>query len=318
MVKIGSVATKLPKGWFKSNLVVIPLLIYVFPVGLYLMWRYKTWNLRAKALITALVIAFLLVGSQGGKKNNLGNGQPIQKAETQELTPTIQKENALLVTPELTTTPVAADVVVSTTPISKTVLVMRVIDGDTIEIEGGRKVRYIGIDTPETVHPDKGVECYGIEASNKNKELVQGKKIRLEKDVSETDKYGRLLRYVWTGDTFVNDYLVKQGYAHSSTYPPDIKFQEQLRQSQREAMTNNRGLWSGCAVPSLSKPSQNVSEQNSGCSIKGNVSTSGEKIYHLSGCQSYQKTIIDETKGERWFCSEDEAVKSGWRKAKNC
>jgi len=127
-----------------------------------------------------------------------------------------------------------------------TYLVVRVIDGDTIEIEGGQKVRYIGIDTPETVHPSRPVECFGIEASNKNKELVEGKKVKLEKDVSETDKYGRLLRYVWVGDLFVNDYLVRQGYAYAYTYPPDVKYSEQFVQAQREARENNRGLWAGC------------------------------------------------------------------------
>src|SRR3990167_3408922 len=108
--------------------------------------------------------------------------------------------------------PIAAEVVVTTTPTTtsqtqqpqqatqqqtNTVLVTRVIDGDTIEIEGGQKVRYIGIDTPETVDPRKPVQCFGVEASNKNKELVSGKRDRLEKDVSETDKYGRLLRYIY-------------------------------------------------------------------------------------------------------------------------
>src|SRR4030042_2567140 len=81
------------------------------------------------------------------------------------------------------------------------ILVTRVIDGDTIEIEGGQKVRYIGIDTPEKVDPRPSVQCYGKEAAAKNKELVEGKRVRLEKDVSETDKYGRLLRYVFVGDT---------------------------------------------------------------------------------------------------------------------
>ena len=77
--------------------------------------------------------------------------------------------------------------------------VVRVIDGDTIEVEidgTSYRVRYIGIDTPETVHPQKPVECFGKEASEKNRELVEGKRVRLEKDVSDTDKYGRLLRYV--------------------------------------------------------------------------------------------------------------------------
>lgn len=126
--------------------------------------------------------------------------------------------------------------------------VTRVIDGDTIEIEGGKKLRYIGIDTPETVDPRKPVQCFGKEASNKNKELVLGKTVRLEKDVSETDKYGRLLRYVWVGETFVNDYLVRQGYAHSSTFPPDIKYQEQFRLAETEAREQNLGLWSSCKL----------------------------------------------------------------------
>ena len=77
-----------------------------------------------------------------------------------------------------------------------TVLVTRVIDGDTIQVETSETVRYIGIDTPEIVHPDKPVECFGQQAANKNKELVLGKSVTLEKDVSETDRYGRLLRVV--------------------------------------------------------------------------------------------------------------------------
>jgi hypothetical protein len=90
------------------------------------------------------------------------------------------------------------------------------------------------------------VECFGQEASNKNKELVEGKRVKLEKDVSETDKYGRLLRYVWVDDVFVNDYLVRQGYAYAYTYPPDVKYAEQFVQAQQEARENNRGLWAIC------------------------------------------------------------------------
>src|SRR3989344_4113968 len=81
------------------------------------------------------------------------------------------------------------------------VLVSKVIDGDTIEIEGGMKVRYIGIDTPETSHPTKGVQCFGRQATERNRQLVEGKKVILEKDISETDKYGRLLRYIWIRST---------------------------------------------------------------------------------------------------------------------
>lgn len=134
------------------------------------------------------------------------------------------------------------------------VKVLRVVDGDTIEIEGDIKVRYIGIDTPETKHPTKGVECFGKEASNKNKELVEGKMIRMEKDVSETDRYGRLLRYVWLVDEgatssaglFVNDYMIREGYALASTFPPDVSYSKQFVGAQQEARENNRGLWNMC------------------------------------------------------------------------
>jgi|GEM_PF-1148651 len=121
--------------------------------------------------------------------------------------------------------------------------VINVIDGDTIKVEGGQAVRYIGIDTPETVHPSKPVQCYGKEASDKNKELVGGKEVKLEKDVSETDKYGRLLRYVWLGDMLVNEYLVREGYAQSSSYPPDVKYQDRFIEAQRQAREEKRGLW---------------------------------------------------------------------------
>lgn len=121
--------------------------------------------------------------------------------------------------------------------------VARVIDGDTVKLETGEVVRYIGIDTPETVHPTKPVQCYGKEASDKNQELVEGKEIKLEKDVSETDKYNRLLRYIWIGETLVNELLVKEGYAHSSTYPPDVKYQDKFIAAERQAREEKRGLW---------------------------------------------------------------------------
>lgn len=128
------------------------------------------------------------------------------------------------------------------------VRVIRVIDGDTIEIEGGYRLRYIGVNTPETVHPNRAVECFGREASAKNKELVEGKTVRLERDITEADRHGRLLRYVWIDDILVNELLIKEGYANSSTHPPDVKYQERFVQAEREARENRRGLWESCPV----------------------------------------------------------------------
>jgi len=203
------------------------------------------------------------------------------------------------------------------------VKVVRVVDGDTIEIEGGEKVRYIGIDTPETVDPRKSVQCFGVEASKKNKELVEGKMVRLEKDITDRDKYNRLLRYVWLDDVLVNLELVKRGFAYSYSYPPDIKYQDQFLKAQQEAREAKRGLWNAC--PSVSKTTKETlastdssAPSDTSCQIKGNINTSGEKIYHLPGCGSYSKTQIDEAHGEKWFCSESEAQVAGWRKALNC
>ncbi len=126
-------------------------------------------------------------------------------------------------------------------------LVVNAVDGDTIVvlIDGAeRRVRYIGIDTPETVHPTKGQEPYGREASARNRELVLGKPVNLERDVSETDRSGRLLRYVWLEDgTMVNAVLVAEGYAQVSTYPPDVTYADLFLELQRVARDEERGLW---------------------------------------------------------------------------
>lgn len=131
------------------------------------------------------------------------------------------------------------------------VVVTRVVDGDTIEISSGKTVRFIGIDTPETVDPRRSVGCFGKEASNKTKDLLSGKEIILQKDVSETDKYRRLLRYIFLPlpdgrILFVNDYLVREGFAKALTYPPDVKYNEQFRQAEKEAREGSRGLWGRC------------------------------------------------------------------------
>lgn len=142
-------------------------------------------------------------------------------------------------TPTPTTQPIS-------TESAELAVVKRVIDGDTIELNDGRKVRYIGIDTPELHHPTKGVQCFGKEAMEKNKELVEGKEIKMMKDVSETDRYKRLLRYIWVGDIFVNEYLAREGFASQATFPPDVANSELFKKAAEEARLNNKGLWNSC------------------------------------------------------------------------
>lgn len=127
-----------------------------------------------------------------------------------------------------------------------TALVTRVIDGDTIELEGGEHVRYIGINTPELAHGDQMLECFSEEARLRNEALVLGKHVTLVRDVRDRDKYGRLLRYVFVGDTLVNETLVRDGFAYATSYPPDVTRQEILREAERAARMDGRGLWSSC------------------------------------------------------------------------
>ncbi len=124
-------------------------------------------------------------------------------------------------------------------------IVKSVIDGDTIELESGRLVRYIGIDAPEIAFDD----CFGREATEMNRALVEGREVLLSSDRSFTDEEGRLLLYVRSNDLFVNDILVRDGYAFASAYAPDVKYSRDFFHAQREAKEARRGLWGNCWHP---------------------------------------------------------------------
>ncbi|MCK9518875.1 MAG: thermonuclease family protein [Dehalococcoidia bacterium] len=126
--------------------------------------------------------------------------------------------------------------------------VVKVTDGDTIRVQfDGReeRVRYIGIDTPEVRGSPGGPEPFGDEASEANARMVEDARVCLERDVSETDRYGRLLRYVWLRDgTLVNEELLRLGLAQITTYPPDVKYVEsRYLPAQDEAQASRRGIW---------------------------------------------------------------------------
>jgi micrococcal nuclease len=128
--------------------------------------------------------------------------------------------------------------------------VIRVIDGDTFEIEGKIKVRYIGINTPEIYHDTTGKktgeQCFANESFFENKRLIEGKTVTLVKDISDKDKYDRLLRYVYIDNIFVNEYLISNGYAKIMTVKPDIKMSQIFKQKEKEAKLNNLGIWKEC------------------------------------------------------------------------
>lgn len=127
--------------------------------------------------------------------------------------------------------------------------VSNVIDGDTFEIRYGNKmltIRMLGIDTPETVDPRKGVQCFGKEASYKTKELILNKKIEIELDKtqSQTDKYGRILAYIKREDgLFINKFLIENGYAHEYTFIKPYKYQKEFKNLEKLAREEKKGLW---------------------------------------------------------------------------
>jgi micrococcal nuclease len=142
---------------------------------------------------------------------------------------------------------------------SEIATVIRVVDGDTIEVRitgrdegpgaGGaeigsvHRVRLIGIDTPESVDPRRPVECFGVEASAAAGALLAGASVHLVKDVEEADGYDRLLRYVYLGQEMANARLVVNGYASAYTYPPNVRHSEMFVRLERDARDQGRGLW---------------------------------------------------------------------------
>lgn len=134
-------------------------------------------------------------------------------------------------------------------PASAWAYVTRAVDGDTIEVRldgAAEDVRYIGVDTPETVKPDTPVQCFGPQASSFNHRLIEGKRVRLVFGVERRDVYGRLLAYVYLDGRFVNAELVRRGLARTLTIPPNDRFAGRLKRLEMAAARAGRGLWGAC------------------------------------------------------------------------
>lgn len=124
----------------------------------------------------------------------------------------------------------------------ETVSVAQVVDGDTIELSDGRRIRYIGINTPERDQP------YYQDAADVNRQLVEGREVELEFDVETFDQYGRNLAYVWVAGLMVNREIIARGFANAFTVPPNVRYEAEFRAAEREAREAERGLWAGSTV----------------------------------------------------------------------
>ena len=201
-------------------------------------------------------------------------------------------------------------------------LVTEVIDGDTIVVDSSHRVRLIDIDTPERD------ECYYSEAKKALKSLIEGEYVRLEKDISGVDGYGRLLRYLFLpqedlmDDIFVDNYMLEQGLADIRDLSQDRRYRSILINSRNEAVALNKGMWEACQqelVEEMERFETDDPPPNPDCVIKGNISEHGYgKTYFPPGCANYKRVKVDLEKGDMYFCTEEEAEQAGFKKAGSC
>jgi micrococcal nuclease len=216
-------------------------------------WRRFRSLPTAAQVVTWVVLAVLVIGLIGGSEDpDIDTAAVERPTTTTEPATTTEAETTTTSTTTSTTATTAAPTTTSTAPAQPpgdVVSVTRIIDGDTLQVSGGQKVRLIGIDTPETKHPSRPVECFGAQASEHATALMgPGTDIRLVYDVEPTDRYGRTLAYVYRASDglFVNLEMVRDGFAVTATYPPNVAHVEEFLAAEREARSNNRGLWGAC------------------------------------------------------------------------
>lgn len=207
-------------------------------------------------------------------------------------------------------------------------LVSQVFDGDTFKVfdnstsaSSAQVVRIADIDTPE-----QG-ECFYQESKDALKKLIEGKEVELRKDIVAIDEFERLLRYVILpnastvkNNVLVSEYMVAGGYAVPVSNTKNLLYFRTLVIKRDEAIKKGLGMWGGGCDYKVTERSQNdVPASNPKCTIKGNISAGvSTKTYFVDGCLTYNQVKIDPARGEKYFCSEQEAVKEGYKKALNC
>jgi len=177
---------------------------------------------------------------------------------------------------------------------NRSVKVTRVLDGDTIEIESGERVKYLGINAPESGQP------FFTEATRENERLVAGRTVALEFDVQTQDRYKRLLAYVWVGDVLVNEEIVKNGYAVIETIQPNVKYQDLILKAQQEARNACRGLWAGLCSQNKEVSCIRIVNINADAPGNDNENKNGEWI-------EIKNTCSQAISMESWFLKDSSA-----------
>jgi len=219
---------------------------------------------RSRGQVAALVavVAFVLLGAIGALADTRKTDTTVDAGAPPEVVTTKRTTSTTLAVVRTTLTVIPATVaparVAEGVPAGgDDTTVERVIDGDTIVVAGGTRIRLIGIDTPETVEPGTPVQCFGPEATRYANELMPvGTRIRLVYDVERLDRFGRSLAYVYKLDDglFVNRAIARNGFAQQSTFPPNVAHVEEFRQAVAEARDANLGLWRGCQPTTTAAP----------------------------------------------------------------
>lgn len=179
----------------------------------------------------------------------------------------------------------------------------RIVDGDTLEVAGAM-VRLHGIDTSEPAQP------LGKDATNALARLAEGKEVHCEG--TEHDDFKRLLAICHAGQVNLNEEMVREGMAWAF-----VKYSSDYVRLEKDARSSGIGIWKDSPEPPWEFRAKrwDVAKQDApgGCPIKGNINDHGERVYHVPWSPWYAKTAVNEAKGERWFCSEGEALGAGWR-----
>ena len=204
--------------------------------------------------------------------------------------------------------------------------VLRVVDGDTFGIARKREEVVI-VQILNMSVPDRG-ECYYSETKKTLTDLLKNKKVKLEKDVSGVDSYGRFLRHVYLlsrteddDNAIVAKFMIENDWAQALSVLSDVKYKTYLARFGTEAKAEKLGVWSRCKgkLPKNFAETTNAQLKDADCVIKGNVfKNNGERVYFLPECPSYFQTRINPYKGERYFCTEVEAKSAGFKISSGC